>query len=76
MEMVGAEEVAMVSRPSSTGSLRRLRVRSRPEEGSTPTSVSLKVFVPISTAANRLLLAVPVAGGGPADIVSEVNCSG
>lgn len=59
--MVAAEEVAVVvSRPSTTGSFRWLRVRNRPEDGSTCTTVSLNEFVPISTAAKKLLSAVAV----------------
>lgn len=61
-EMTAEEgEVAVVSRPRTTGSLRRVRVRNRPETGSTLTSVSLNELVPMSTAAKRLLLAVDVA---------------
>ena len=56
-----AAEEAVVSRPRTTGSLRRLRVRNRPENGSTLASVSLNELVPMSTAAKRLLLAVDVA---------------
>lgn len=57
--MAAAEGV--VSRPSRTGSFRRLRVRNRPEDGSTWASVSLNEFVPISTAANKLVSVVAVA---------------
>lgn len=60
----------MESRPSRTGSLRRLTLRNRPEDGSTRTAVSLKEFVPISTAANKLLsVAAAAAVTGTRELV-------
>lgn len=66
----------MESRPSRTGSLRRLRVRNRPEDGSTRTAVSLKEFVPISTAANKLLSVAAATVTGTRELVvifSEID---
>lgn len=62
--MVGLAVAVVVSSPRSTGSLIWLRVRKRPEEGSVLTIRSLKEFVPISTAAKRLLFVVVAGVGG------------